>query len=105
MSPLWLGLLLTLALSLRVTPASFFGPTTITVHVRAPLQKTDRKLIVLLDSESYGTSSEQTVDPEHPQPFWIFKFRNVPAGLYEVTAEIGDWSHVRAQDRVSIEIH
>jgi hypothetical protein len=48
---------------------------------------------------------------DHPAPthqrtqLFSYPLKDLPAGIYEITAQIGDWSSVRASDRQTVEIH
>jgi hypothetical protein len=104
MSPLRLGLYVVLAIALRVTPAISFAPATLTIYVRVHPEPTDRKILVVANGPNYYRESEWVIDPERCPKLFSYPLKDLPAGIYSVRAEIGDWSSVRASDRVSVDI-
>lgn len=105
MSPLRVGLYVGLAIALRVTPLVSFAPATVTIQVRVHPEPSDRQVQVVVESESFSRLSRWTIDPEHCPALFSYPLKDLPAGIYSVRAEIGDWSSVRASDSTTVEIH
>jgi hypothetical protein len=98
-------MLLVLAIALRVTPAISFAPATLTIQVRVHPEPSDRQVLVLVDGEHFSRLSSWTIDPEHCPALFSYPLKDLPEGMYEVRAEIGDWSSVRASARQTVEVH
>lgn len=96
--------LLVLAISLRVTPLVSFAPATLTIQVRVHPEPSDRQVQVVVESEHFSRLSRWTIDPSNCPALFTYPLRDLPEGAYQITAEIGDWSSVRASARQTVEI-
>lgn len=90
---------------LTVNPSIAFAPATLTISVRVHPEPSDRQVQVVVDGESFSRLSRWTIDPEHCPALFSYPLKDLPAGSYEVRAEIGDWTSVRASDRATVEVH
>jgi hypothetical protein len=97
--------LLVLAIALRVTPAISFAPATLTIQVRVHPEPSDRQVQVIVEGDSFSRLSRWTINGADSPRLFSYPLKDLPAGIYEVRAEIGDWNSVRASDRQTVEIH
>lgn len=99
-----IGLILTLAISLRVYPLISFAPSTLRIEVRVHPEPSDRQIMVVADGENFYRESGWTIDPEHCPKLFSWPLRDLPAGEYVITAAIGDWQNARAVDRQTVRV-
>jgi hypothetical protein len=78
------------ALRMEVAPSVARAPALLTVRVVVPRAQINRKLHVVAESPEFYTSSEMDLPGEHAPAVSVFEFRNVPAGLYEITGIVVD---------------
>ena len=74
------------ALQLRVTPTMTRSPALITARVMLDTVADDRYLQVAAESEDYYTSSQVQLDGSGHASVRVVEFRNLPTGLYQITA-------------------
>lgn len=105
------ALILTLALSLRVTPMISFAPATLELRVHFDPTETDRQVRVILESGDFYRSSTWDIEPGQRKRLEVWTLRDVPAGDYQAVAMIGradderDRFLARAVERINVEIH
>jgi hypothetical protein len=75
-------------LNIRVSPAMASAPADIRIYVRVEPREENRILRVSADSVNFFRSSEVQLDGEAGQRVSTFTFRQLPAGDYEVRAEL-----------------
>jgi hypothetical protein len=74
------------ALKIQVSPAVSRAPAVLTVRVTVDPAPEDRYIEVAAASPTFYTSSEIQLDKSDGQAPKTLEFRNLPTGLYEVTA-------------------
>ena len=79
-----------IALRMDVAPSVARAPALLTVRVVVPRAQINRKLHVVAESPEFYTSSEVDLPGEHAPALTVFEFRNLPAGLYEITGVVVD---------------
>ena len=81
----------------RVSPQNTMGPADVLVYVTLERSADNRLLRVSAESESFFRSSELSLEGEGSARISILRFRELPAGEYDVTADvIGADGHRRA---------
>jgi hypothetical protein len=75
-------------IAIRVSPAVALAPAVLTVRTTVEPNDDNRLLSVEIDSPTYQRISELPLDGRNAQRTNILELRDVPAGLYEVRAEI-----------------
>src|SRR5262245_17606029 len=78
------------ALRMEVAPSVARAPALLTVRVVVPRAQINRRLHVVAESPEFYTSSEVDLPGEHAPALSVFEFRNLPAGLYEITGIVMD---------------
>jgi hypothetical protein len=73
-------------LKIQVTPTLARAPAVVTVRAQVDASSDNRRLQIIASSANFYRSSEIELDGPHTVPVNIFEFRNLPSGLYEVTA-------------------
>jgi len=109
---LWVcGLMLTAAagadvgqrLTLTVSPAQSFAPTTLTVRVHVKPDAENRALQVVAESGDYYRSSQIQLDGNEAPQTIVVELRSVPGGDYEVRGALIDGSgHSRSLARTHV---
>lgn len=84
------ALLLTILLSLTVSPQVSFAPTTLTIVVRVEPQPANRTLQVTLQGEEYGRASTVQLEGKDAPKTHRFEWKGVPAGEYGLVAKVFD---------------
>ena len=77
-------------LRMEVAPSVARAPALLTVRVVVPRAQINRRLHVVAESPEFYTSSEVDLPGEHAPAMSVFEFRNLPAGLYEITGVVID---------------
>ena len=72
----------------RVSPASAMAPADVLVYVTIERSAENRVLRVSAESEDFLRSSEVSLEGEGSARVSIFRFRDLPAGEYDVTADV-----------------
>lgn len=75
-------------LQLRVSPSVSSAPSDVYVYVTVERNTENRYLRVSADSSDYFRSSEIQLDGDRSARMNIFTFRELPAGSYEVEAQL-----------------
>jgi hypothetical protein len=78
------------ALRMEVAPLVAREPALLTVRVVVPRAQLNRKLHVVAESPEFYTSSEVELPGPNAPALSVFEFRNLPAGLYEITGIVVD---------------
>lgn len=73
-------------LEIQVSPTISMAPSTILVRVRVEHHANNRGLRVEADSENYFRSTEIELDGENAPLMNEFRFKDLPAGDYIITA-------------------
>jgi len=76
------------ALRMQVSPAVARAPAVLTVRVSIEAAADNRRLHVIAESPDFYRRSEIQVDGASAPPLNVFEFRDLPAGLYQVTGEL-----------------
>jgi len=79
-----------IALRMEVAPSVSRAPALLTVRVVVPRAQINRRLHVVAESSEFFTSSEVDLPGEHAPAVNVFEFRNLPAGVYEITGIVDD---------------
>jgi len=79
-----------IALRMEVAPSVSRAPALLTVRVVVPRAPINRRLHVVAESPEFFTSSEVVLPGEHAPAVNVFEFRNLPAGVYEITGIVDD---------------
>jgi methionine-rich copper-binding protein CopC len=102
-----IGLLLTVALSVSVSPRIAFAPATVQLRVRVDADPTARRLVVALVSADHAQTSDWPIPPcdrkacSVPLPAW----QRVPAGDYEIVVAVVDGQgHITAREVTTVHI-
>jgi hypothetical protein len=74
------------ALRIQVSPAVSKAPAMLTVRATIEPAADNRTLEIVAESASFFRSSQVQLEGEHGAPVSVFQFRNLPTGLYQVTA-------------------
>ena len=77
-------------LSMAVSPAQSFAPTTLTVRLHVDADSGNRALEVVAESIAYYRSSVIPLDGASAPRTISFEMRNVPGGEYDVTGYLID---------------
>jgi uncharacterized protein (DUF58 family) len=72
----------------RVSPSVSMAPADVLVYVTIERSAENRLLRVSADSEDFLRSSEVSLEGEGSARISIFRFRDLPAGEYDVTADV-----------------
>mgnify|MGYP001602986970 CR=1 FL=1 len=92
------------AITLRTSPRAFgVAPCPVTVWVRAVPVETDRAIHVALDGPLFYRSSSWAIEGTTAPPIHEVRWRDVPAGTYDITATIGN-ARVRARAVQTLQI-
>jgi hypothetical protein len=73
-------------LAMRVTPLVAFAPGFLTVSVTVPADAENRSLQVVAESSDFYRSSQVSLDGKNAPPLNVFKFRDLPSGVYQITS-------------------
>lgn len=92
------------AIWLKAPAFAGFEPAKIHVELHVTPTSADRSVGVRLESQEWGTSHQWEGDGVQVDRLYSFDFRDVPAGVYELTAVIGTKDAARAVDRKSIRV-
>jgi hypothetical protein len=79
-------------LTLAVSPAQSFAPTTLTVRVHVRRDSENRALEVVAASGDYYRSSHIQLDGDQALQTIVVELRSLPAGNYEVSGALIDTS-------------
>jgi hypothetical protein len=71
---------------MRVTPLVAFAPGFLTVSVTVPADAENRSLQVVAESSDFYRSSQVSLDGKNAPPLNVFKFRDLPSGVYQITS-------------------
>ena len=92
-------------LSMAVSPAHSFAPTTLAIRVHVEPDPGDRALEVVAESGAYYRSSRIQLDGTEAARTISFEFRNVPGGDYDLRGVLIDRSgHERAVVRKHVSV-
>src|SRR5437764_1171254 len=72
--------------SLRVTPAIAFAPANLIVRATVELNKDNRAIEIIAESENFYRSSEVALDGEQAPRVTLMQFKSLPGGDYHVRA-------------------
>jgi hypothetical protein len=90
-------------LTMTVSPAQSFAPTTLTVRVRVKPDAENRALQVVAESGDYYRSSQIQLDGNEAPQTIVVELRSVPGGDYEVRGALIDGSgHSRSLVRMHV---
>src|SRR5262245_51122637 len=76
------------ALRLAVSPAVAIAPVLVTVRATVQAHDDNRALVVVAESADFYTSSEVPLNGRTAPALSVVEFRNVPPGLYDVSATL-----------------
>jgi hypothetical protein len=92
-------------LSMTVSPAQSFAPTTLTIRVHVEPDPANRVLEVIAESGEYYRSSQMPIDGADASHTVSFELRDVPGGDYDVTCIlINDAGRERATVRRHVRV-
>jgi hypothetical protein len=74
--------------SVKVSPTVALEPALLTVRTTVEPSEDNRFLSVALDSENYSTASEIPLHGLNASRLSVLEFREVPSGVYEVSAVV-----------------
>ena len=74
------------ALQIRVSPVVSRAPALLTVRAMIEPSADNRSLQIIAASNDFFRSSEVSLDGTNSSPLNVFEFRNLPTGMYQVTA-------------------
>jgi hypothetical protein len=74
-------------MALSVTPEVARAPADMEIHATISHASGDRTLTVIAESSSFYRSSEIQLG-EHSPASWVFRYRDLPEGNYDITATI-----------------
>ena len=77
-------------LRMRVFPAVQRAPAALTVQITITASDDNRLLRVVAESPNFYRASEITIDGQNAAPLNVFRFRDLPTGLYEITGVLID---------------
>jgi hypothetical protein len=80
------------SVSLRVTPRFAMEPATVRITALVPRNGRNRALEIEADSQDFYRSSLITLDGANAASATVVEFRDLPGGLYAVTARVFDGS-------------
>ena len=72
-------------LRMQVSPAVSRAPAVLTIRVSVQPSSDDRSLQIVAESATFYRSSEIELDGTSATAHQVVEFRNLPAGLYQVT--------------------
>ena len=75
--------------TIQVTPSISQAPAAIVVRTSVEPHEQNRILRVTIESDDFYSSSDKSLDGDQAPKVATFRFRNVPRGSFEVTAELG----------------
>jgi hypothetical protein len=75
-------------LAVRVSPIHSFAPADINIYVTVEPNADNRLLSVSAESPEFFRSSEMSLDGADNARVTILRFRELPSGTYEVTADV-----------------
>jgi len=75
-------------LAVRVSPAVAVAPAALTVRAFVEPDEANRTLNLVVSSPRYERSSEVPLEGKQSQRVNVFELRDVPPGLYEITATL-----------------
>jgi hypothetical protein len=92
-------------LSMAVSPAQSFAPTTLTIRLRVEPDAVNRGLDVIVESGEYYRSSRIQLDGSEAPRTVSVVFRDVPGGEYDVRATLlGNTGKARAAVRQHVTV-
>lgn len=90
-------------LTMAVSPAQSFAPTTLTVRVHVRPDADNRALEVVAESDDYYRSSRIQLDGKEAPHTIVVELRSLPGGNYEVRGTlIDEYGHTRTLVRTSV---
>jgi hypothetical protein len=72
-------------LRMQVSPAVSRAPAILTVRVTVEPAADNRALEIMAESPTFFRSSQVQLEGDHGAPVNVFRFRDLPTGLYQVT--------------------
>ncbi len=84
------------AVRVEVWPSIARAPAVLTVRVRVAPASDNRALNVVAESANYYRSSAVELDGTESDAVKVFEFRDLPAGMYQVTGTVLDGHGPRA---------
>ena len=84
------------ALKMEVSPTMSRAPAVLRVRVMVAPASDDRALHVVAESANYYRSSAVELDGSDSDALQVFEFRDLPAGMYQITGTIVDGHGPRA---------
>ena len=75
-------------LRVRVSPTMAHAPADLYIYVSVARRPDNRVLRVTAESEDFYRSSETQLDGDHSARVTVVRFRELPAGGYEIKAEL-----------------
>jgi hypothetical protein len=95
-------------ITVKVIPRIAVAPVTISVEARLIPIESDRKASIVIESETFYRSSDCPIEgaagPKRCPNVKPLTVDLRDAGIYTISAGVGDWSHYRAVDRVTLEV-
>jgi hypothetical protein len=73
-------------LKMRVSPNVAVAPTDVFIYVFVERHPDNRLLRVLAESDGFSRSSDVQLEGEHSARLTIIRYRQLPAGIYDVEA-------------------
>lgn len=92
------------SLSLKVTPRTSFEPTRLKVTVRIEAHPDNRALRIAADSGSFYRSSDVPLEGDAAAPLQVVFFDRMPAGQYQLTAQLRGTRGVRAFASAKVDV-
>lgn len=89
---------------IRVNGHFFAEPATVEITVAVEPDQANRTLRIEADGDRYFRSSEITLDGSSEKRLHTVEFRNLPAGSYEVRAEVLSTKDVRGMAVQDLEV-
>ena len=89
---------------IRVNGHFFAEPATVEITVAVEPEQENRTLRIEADGDRYFRSSEITLDGSSEKRLHTVEFRNLPAGSYQVRAEVLSTKDVRATAVQDLEV-
>jgi hypothetical protein len=74
------------ALRMEVSPAVSRAPAVLTVRVNVEPSNENRSLQIVVESPTFHRSREIELDGMDSTPLQVLEYRNLPAGVYQVTS-------------------
>ena len=75
-------------IAVRVSPAVAMEPALLTIRTTVEPNDANRKLSIILDSDTYASSSDIPLEGRNAARLSVVEIRDVPSGLYEVRAVV-----------------